>query len=135
MKLYIRTPADIPARLAYAATVIGQMLAGGAVVVSIAMQSRNEEQSRKFHAMCGDIARQCEWGGKRRTPEQWKLLLVSGHAIATKQPAECVPGLEGEFLNLRESTAKMGVRRMASLIEYTQAFGDGEGVRWSARDD
>jgi len=43
MKLYIRTVADIPARLAYAATVIGQMLAGGAVVVSIAMQSRNEE--------------------------------------------------------------------------------------------
>lgn len=68
MKLYIRTIADIPARLAYAATVIGQMLAGGVVVVSIAMQSRNEEQSRKFHAMCGDISRQCEWeesGGRR----------------------------------------------------------------------
>jgi hypothetical protein len=33
-----------------------------------------------------------------------------------------VPGIEGEFVNLRESTALMSVRRSTSLIEYTQAF-------------
>jgi hypothetical protein len=135
MKLYIRTLSDIPVRLSYAATVIGQLLAGGVVVVTIALQSRNEEQSRKFHAMCGDIERQCQWAGKKRTAEQWKLLLVSGHAIAQGRPAECVPGIEGEFLNLRESTAKMSVKRMASLIEYTLAYGDGEGVKWSVSDE
>lgn len=31
-------------------------------------------------------------------------------------------GLEGEVINLRESTAHMSVRRLASLIEYVQAW-------------
>ena len=33
-----------------------------------------------------------------------------------------VPGLEGEFINIRESTAAMSKARGASLIEYAQAF-------------
>ena len=46
------------------------------------------------------------------------MLFCSGHAVATKCGAELIPGLEGEFLNVRESTAKMGRARMASLLEY-----------------
>lgn len=42
-----------------------------------------------------------------------------------------VPGLENEFVNLRESTALMSVRRSASLITYTLAFCDMHGVRLS----
>ena len=33
-----------------------------------------------------------------------------------------VIGLEGEVINLRESTAQMSVKRLASLIEYVQAW-------------
>jgi hypothetical protein len=33
-----------------------------------------------------------------------------------------VPGIEGEFINIRESTAAMTKKRGASLIEYTLAF-------------
>jgi hypothetical protein len=40
-----------------------------------------------------------------------------------------VPGLEGEFVNLRESTALMSIKRGASLIEYTQAFAAEHGVK------
>ena len=47
---------------------------------------------------------------------------MSGHAVATKAEVEIVPGLEGEFINLRESTALMSVKRSASLIEYTLAY-------------
>ena len=60
--------------------------------------------------------------GKRRTADEWKVLLVSGHSVATKRGAEIVPGLEGEFVNLRESTASMDKARGSSLIEYTMAF-------------
>lgn len=91
-------------------------------VVTIAEPTRNLEQSAKFHAMCGDIARQKPFAGQMRKPEQWKVLLVSGHAVATKQGSEMVPGLEGEWCNLRESTAKMSIKRMASLIEYVNAY-------------
>ena len=91
--------------------------------VCIEPPKRNGEQNAKFHAICSDIARSgVEWAGKRRTAEQWKVLLVSGHAQATKEGAEMVPGLEGEFVNLRESTALMSVKRSSSLIEYAQAY-------------
>src|SRR6185295_1210871 len=92
--------------------------------VTLAEPTRTDGQNARFHAMCGDIARQCEWFGKKRNPKQWKVLLVSGHAVATKEEAEMVPGLEGEYVNLRESTAQMSIRRGASLIEYTRAYGD-----------
>lgn len=98
---------------------------------TFAPPKRTDGQNERFHAMCGDIAKQCMWMNKRRTPAQWKVLLVSGHAVATKEEAEMVPGLEGEYVNLRESTATMSVRRGASLIEYTRAYGDMNGVAWS----
>ena len=91
--------------------------------VTVSEPKRNLEQSAKFHAICGDIAKSGkEWAGKKRTAIEWKFLLVSGHSVATKEGAEVVPGLEGEFINLRESTASMGVKRASSLIEYALAF-------------
>jgi hypothetical protein len=92
-------------------------------VVKVEPAKRTNDQSAKFHALCGDIAKSgfC-WAGKPRTAVQWKVLLVSGHAAATKQGSEMVPGLEGEFVNLRESTATMSKSRSSSLIEYTMAF-------------
>ena len=99
-------------------------------VVTVQEPTRSTDQNAKFHALCGDIARSgAEWAGKPRTLQQWKVLLVSGHAVATKEGAEMVPGLEGEFVNLRESTAAMSKRRGASLIEYTLAFCALRGVR------
>lgn len=91
--------------------------------VTVAEPTRNGEQNAKFHALCGDLAKSgLLWAGKTRTLAQWKVLMVSGHAVATKEGAEMVPGIEGEFVNLRESTAQMSVRRSSSLIEYTLAF-------------
>lgn len=85
--------------------------------------TRNGEQNAKFHAQCGDLAKSgLLWAGKPRTLAQWKVLMVSGHAIATKEGAEMVPGVEGEYVNLRESTALMSKKRSSSLIEYTAAF-------------
>ncbi len=99
--------------------------------VEVKEPTRNLEQSAKFYAICGDIAKQVPFAGSLRKPEQWKMLLVSGHAVATKQGSEMVPGIEGEWCNLRESTAKMSVKRMASLIEYALAYGSQAGVVWS----
>lgn len=99
------------------------------LVVEIKEVKRHEEQNKKFHAMCGDVAKQALFAGKTLKPEQWKVLFISGHSIATGAGAEVVPGLEGEFVNIRESSAIMGVKRMASLIEYTLAWCVMNGVR------
>lgn len=91
---------------------------------------RSLDQNAKFHAICSDIARSgTVWAGKVRGLAAWKVLLVSGHAMATNEGSEVVPGLEGEFVNIRESTAAMSKRRGASLIEYTLAFCALHGIR------
>lgn len=101
-------------------------------VVEVRPPNRTLDQNAKFHAMCGDIARSgMQWYGKPRISAEWKVLLVSGHAVATKEGAEMVPGLEGEFVNLRESTARMSKKRSASLITYTLAFCDQNGIQLS----
>lgn len=98
--------------------------------VTIQEPNRTLDQSAKFHALCGDIARaKVPWMGKPRSAEQWKVLLVSGHAVATQEGAEVVPGIEGEFVNIRESTALMSKKRGASLIEYVLAFCAAHGVK------
>lgn len=90
-------------------------------VITVSEPTRSGDQNAKFHAICSDLAG-ATWAGKPRTASEWKVLLVSGHAVATKEGAEVVPGLEGEFINLRESTALMSRKRGSSLIEYAQAF-------------
>jgi hypothetical protein len=93
--------------------------------------TRREIQSDKFHAMCGDVSKQLQYMGRWLSKDQWKVLFISGHAIATGAGADIVPGLEGEFTNIRESSAQMSIKRMASLIEYVAAYGSDHGVQWS----
>lgn len=102
-------------------------------IVTVLPQFISRGQQAKFHAMCGDIASSgLEWGGRPRTPIEWKVLLVSAHATATRQDVEVVRGIEGEMINIRESLATMDRRRAASLIEYTTAFAVSNGVRLRA---
>lgn len=101
-------------------------------VVKVEPETRRLIQNAKFHAICGDVAEQALFMGKKLKPEQWKVLFISGHAIATGLGAEIVPGLEGEFVNIRESSAQMSVKRMASVIEYSLAWCAGNGIRLSA---
>ena len=90
---------------------------------------RGAEQNAKFHAMCDDLAKSdLKWAGRSRNAAEWKVLLVSGHSKATNEAFDIVPGLEGEFVNLRESTALMSVKRSSSLIEYAAAFMAMQGV-------
>ena len=91
------------------------------VHVEFKLETRTDRQNRLLHALFGDIAKQVEFAGKQRTPEQWKQILVIGHGIATKEECEIVQ-IEGEAVALRESTAKMTKRRMASLLEYCLAY-------------
>lgn len=103
--------------------------------VTIEPPKRTDGQNERFHAIVGDIAKAgIQWAGKKRTAAEWKVLLVSGHATATREGSEMVPGLEGEFVNIRESTALMSVRRGSSLIEYATAFALLHGVELHDRE-
>ena len=103
------------------------------LVVRITPMTRTLEQNSKLHAMLSDISKQCEFQGKRRDIDTWKAIFVSAHKIATGGQAEMAIGLEGEVINLRESTAQMSVKRLASLITYIEAWGVQNGVHFNDR--
>ncbi|EYX18414.1 hypothetical protein BW97_17415 [Escherichia coli O69:H11 str. 07-4281] len=82
------------------------------------------------------------WGISPRQPSgkniiRWLLKKRTNGSVRycqyTSQEADVLPGLEGEYVNIRESSAQMSVKRMASLIEYTTAWAIGQGVRFTDR--
>lgn len=119
-----------PSQRAYAKNRIDDAAQGS--VVTIKAPSRSIDQNKKFHAICRDFAQsKVTWAGTRRNQDEWKALLVSAHAVATGHAGEVVPGLEGEFVSIRESTSKMNKDRASSLIEYALAWGNQHGIQWS----
>lgn len=90
-------------------------------------------QNAKFHAMCGDVARHAKYLNRKLSGAQWKVLFISAHQIETGEGADMVPGLTGEFVNLRESSAGMSIARMASLIEYVACWGAENNVTFKER--
>jgi NinB protein len=105
-------------------------------MVEVRKRKRLESQNAKFHAMLGDICKQhlffVQGVPRRLKPIEAKVLFISGHAVATKEGAEMMQGLEGEMVNIRESSANMTITRMASLIEYTAAWGAEHDIKFSA---
>ena len=111
--------------------VVGKLLeAHESICIEVREKHRTLEQNAKLHAMLSDIAQQATYQGDRMDIDGWKNLFVSGHTIATKEPYKLVMGLEGELVNVRERTSKMGVRRSASLIEYVGAWAAENGVEF-----
>ncbi|MBD2791742.1 recombination protein NinB [Xenorhabdus szentirmaii] len=101
------------------------------IQITIADSSRTLPQNDKFHALCGDVSKQgIVWAGNKWGLQDWKCIFVSGHAKATGKEGQVIEGLEGELVPLaRESTAKMSIKRMGSLIEYSQAWAVYQGVK------
>ena len=99
-------------------------------VVTFSEPTRSLDQSAKFHAICKDFQKSGKlFAGRPRTAIEWKVTLISGHSVATlDQRPEVIPGIEGEYVNIRESTARMSVKRAASLIEYAMAYAALNGI-------
>lgn len=107
---------------------MAHVLQGGRAVLELRPERRSDAQSAKLHAMFGDIAKRHLFNGRRLTLDQVKVIFISGHSMVTGNGADLVVGLEGEAVNIRESSARMSVARMASLIEYTMAWGANNGL-------
>ena len=91
-------------------------------VVQIGPEKRTDAQNRKFHKLCDIAAKALEFRGRTLEKLQWKHLFVSGHCLATNREPDLLEGIEGEILNIRESTADMDKARKSSLIEYVVAY-------------
>jgi hypothetical protein len=99
------------------------------VVVEIRPAKRSLDQNDRFHALVSDIVKSgTSWRGEKLDLDDWKALLVSAHDKATGHSGRVLPGIEGEFVAIRRSTAKMNKAEMSSLIEYVTAWMVGNNI-------
>lgn len=95
-------------------------------VVTIAPATRSIEQNALMWSCFTDIARDVIWHGQRLTPEDFKCMLT-----ASLKQQRVVPGVEGGFVVLGQSTSRMSKAELSELVELAHAFGSEKGVKWS----
>jgi hypothetical protein len=94
--------------------------------VTVSEPTRNLEQNAAMWAMLTDVSEQVVWHGRRLSPESWKHIFTS-----SLKKQDVVPGLDGGFVVLGQSTSSMTKREMSDLLELIASFGAQENVRFS----
>lgn len=95
-------------------------------VVTIAEPTRNLEQNARLWASLNELAEQVDWYGNKLTAEEWKTVLT-----AALRKEKVVPGINGGFVVLGQSTSKMSKREFSDLLELLYSFGAERGVVFS----
>ena len=109
-------------------------------MVQISEPTKKREQEEKYHAMIGDIAKQCEFMGGKLDADDWKRLLVDMFAKVMRDlgtplhhDGRVIPSLDYErVVQLGIQTRDFWVREAADFIEYLYAFGAEKDVRFTA---
>lgn len=102
-------------------------MAGHRLRLSVKRETRSSEQNARMWAMLEDVASQVVWHGRKLLKEDWKHIF----SAALKQQ-DAVPGINGGFVVLGQSTSKMTVAQMGELMELIEAFGAQNDVHFSA---
>lgn len=87
---------------------------------------RSLEQNDKFWAMLSDIAASKPLG-RMHTPDDWKAIAMN----ACGWECQFCEGLDGRPFPVGFRSSQLTKSQMSTLIEWLQAFGDENGVRWS----
>lgn len=103
------------------------LMAGHRLTLEIRPEKRSDAQNRRLWAMLGEISAQVDWYGQKLTAEEWKHVFS---AALAKQ--KVVPGLDGGFVVLGQSTSRMTKGEMSDMQTLMEAFGAEKGVRFPA---
>jgi len=101
--------------------------AGVKIVVEAKRETRSLEQNARLWALLTDVSKQVDWYGNKLTPEEWKDVFT-----AALKKEKVVPGINGGFVVLGQSTSKMSIAEMVELQTLIEAFGADKDVKWSA---
>lgn len=102
------------------------MEAPNGYVVTIAEPTRNLEQNAKLWAVLADVSSQVLWYENKLSADDWKVMFT-----AALRKERVVPGINGGFVVLGQSTSKMQKSEFSDLIELATAFGVEKGVKFS----
>jgi hypothetical protein len=97
---------------------------GVKIVVEAKRETRSLEQNARLWALLTDVSKQVDWYGHKLTPEEWKDVFT-----AALKKEKVVPGINGGFVVLGQSTSKMSIAEMVELQTLIEAFGADKDVR------
>ncbi len=93
--------------------------------VELKAAKRTLPQNDRMWAMLTDISFQKEHGGRKYTPDQWKVLFL--HALGREM--QFIPALDNAtFVPLGHSSSDLSKAEMSDMIELMLAWGTQNGV-------
>ncbi len=107
-----------------------RLIAGTKLRLTVAEETRSLPQNSRMWAMLGEVSRQVDWYGQKLDAEDWKHVFT-----AAMKKQRTVPGIDGGFVVLGQSTSKMSKAELGELMDLIEAFGAQRGVRFGAHDD
>ena len=93
--------------------------------VRIEPPTRTLEANARMWALLSEVSAQVIWHGRKLTSDEWKIVF----SAALKQQ-EVLPGINGGFVAMGQSTSKMSKKEMCELQTLIEAFGAEHGVRF-----
>lgn len=96
---------------------------GYSVVVGPA--TRSLEQNSMLWPLLERVAKQVVWHGQTLSADDWKNIFTS-----SLKKQRVVPGIDGGFVVMGQSTRMMSKADMSELIELIMAFGAQNGVQF-----
>ena len=94
-------------------------------IVAVQEPTRTVDQNSLLWSLLSEVSEQVEWYGQKLTPEDWKHIFS-----ASLKQQRAVPGLDGGFVVLGQSTSRMTKREFSDLVEIIHAFGFERGVKF-----
>lgn len=103
-----------------------RLMSGKRVTLSVAEEKRSTPQNRLLWSRLGELSRQVNWHGQKLTDAEWKDV-----CSAALRRQKVVPGIEGGFVVLGSSTSRMTVSEMTEMLDFIEAFGAQQGVKFA----
>lgn len=102
------------------------LMAGHRLTIKVEEEKRTSEQNRLLWSALSDVSRQVVWHGEKLSPEEWKHVFS-----ASLKRQRAVPGIDGGFVVLGQSTSRLSKQEFSELLELVLAFGAQQGVEFS----
>lgn len=93
--------------------------------VQIRAPKRSDVANRRMWAMLHDIAEQHLWYGVKLSAEEFKHIFSAG-----LHKAKVVPGLDGGFVVLGQSTSNMSQSEISDMMMLMEVFGAEKGIKF-----
>jgi len=108
-------------------------------MVTVQEPTKRRIQEEKYHAMVGDLSRQCEYAGRKWDAEDSKRILIDefaadmrGAGTPLHNESRIIPSQDGlRIIQLNIRSSDFYIKEAAQFIEWLYAWGADRDVVWT----